>query len=98
MREVARQIANLPGLSLRGVFTHAGHAYLQPARAAVSAVALSEGESLAATAAALRQAGKSPLLDRGAVLVSMAAAITLGATSMSDIAVLAHLAARSGLS
>jgi hypothetical protein len=33
----------------------------------------------------------SPLLDRGIVLVSMAAAIALGATSMSDIALLAHL-------
>ena len=31
------------------------------------------------------------MLDRGIVLVSMAAAIALGATSMSDIAVLAHL-------
>jgi hypothetical protein len=41
---------------------------------------------------ALRKAGSSPLLDRGIVLVSMAAAIALGATSMSDIAVLAHLA------
>jgi uracil-DNA glycosylase len=39
-----------------------------------------------------RKAGTSPLFDRGAVLVSMAAAIALGATSMSDIAVLAHLA------
>ena len=42
--------------------------------------------------AALRKAGKSPVLNRGIVLVSMAAAIALGATSMSDIAVLAHLA------
>ena len=42
--------------------------------------------------AALRKAGKSPVFDRGAALVSMAAAIALGATSMSDIAVLAHLA------
>ena len=42
--------------------------------------------------AALRKAGTSPLFDRGAVLVSMAAAIALGAASMSDIAVLAHLA------
>ena len=42
--------------------------------------------------AALRKAGTSPVLDRGIVLVSMAAAIALGATSMSDIAVLAHLA------
>jgi len=42
--------------------------------------------------AALRKAGKSPVLDRGIVLASVAAAIALGATSMSDIAVLAHLA------
>src|SRR5690349_24963690 len=41
---------------------------------------------------AMRQKGTSPLLDRGIVLVSLAAAIALGATSMSDIAVLAHLA------
>jgi hypothetical protein len=40
----------------------------------------------------LRKAGKSPVLDRGGVLVSMAVAIALGARSMSDIAVLAHLA------
>jgi Transposase DDE domain group 1 len=42
--------------------------------------------------AALRKKGSSPLLDRGVVLVSLAAAIALGATSMSDIALLAHLA------
>ena len=42
--------------------------------------------------AALRKAGQSPVLCRGVVLVSMAVAIALGATSMSDIAVLAHLA------
>jgi len=46
----------------------------------------------AALSAALRKARTSPVLDRGIVLVSMAAAIALGATSMSDIAVLAHLA------
>jgi len=40
---------------------------------------------------ALARAGKSPLLDRGVTLVSMAVAITLGATSMRDIAVLGHL-------
>ena len=34
----------------------------------------------------------SPLLDRGIVLVSVAVSIALGATSMSDIALLAHLA------
>jgi hypothetical protein len=46
----------------------------------------------AALSAGLRKAGKSPVLDRGIVVVSMAAAIALGARSMSDIAVLAHLA------
>jgi hypothetical protein len=42
--------------------------------------------------AALLKKGTSPLLDRGGVLVSLAIAIALGATSMSDIALLAHLA------
>jgi len=42
--------------------------------------------------AALRKARTSPLFDRGTALMSMAVAIALGATSMSDIAVLAHLA------
>jgi hypothetical protein len=42
--------------------------------------------------AALRKAGTSPVLDRGIVPVSMAAAVALGAASMSDIAVLAHMA------
>ena len=34
--------------------------------------------------------GEVPLVDRGLALVSMAVAITLGATSMNDIALLAH--------
>ena len=43
-----------------------------------------------AVGAALGRKGKFPLIDRGVALVSMAVAITLGAASMSDIAVLAH--------
>ncbi|GEM_PF-2442131 len=39
---------------------------------------------------ALGRKGKSPLIDRGMALVSMAVAIALGARTMSDIAVLAH--------
>ena len=38
----------------------------------------------------LARAGKSPLVDRGIALVSMAVAIVLGATSMTDITLLAH--------
>jgi hypothetical protein len=40
----------------------------------------------------LRKKGSSPAFDRGTVLVSLAAAIALGATGMSDIALLVHLA------
>jgi membrane associated rhomboid family serine protease len=54
--------------------------------------AADQAELTAGLVAALRKAGTSPVLDRGILLVSMAAAIALGATSMSDIAVLAHLA------
>ena len=41
---------------------------------------------------ALARAGKFPQIDRGLSLVSMAVAIALGATSMRDIALLAHQA------
>ena len=45
----------------------------------------------AALGPAFARAGKSPLVDRGVALVSMAIAIALGARSMSDIAVLGRL-------
>src|SRR6266568_4838167 len=67
-----------------GLVGHAGAVLL---RKAADQAGLTAG-----LAAALRKAGKSPVFDRGVVLVSVAAAIALGATSMSDIAVLAHLA------
>jgi DDE family transposase len=44
----------------------------------------------AALGPTLARAGKSPLVDRGIALVSMAVAIVLGAASMSDITLLAH--------
>jgi hypothetical protein len=44
----------------------------------------------AALGPALARAGKSPLVDRGIALVSMAVAIALGATSMTGITMLAH--------
>jgi Transposase DDE domain group 1 len=67
-----------------GLVGHAGAVLL---RKAADQAGLTAG-----LGAALRKKGASPLLDRGVVLVEMAAAIALGATSMSDIAVLAHLA------
>jgi Transposase DDE domain group 1 len=67
----------------KGLVGHAGAILL---RKAADQLGLTAGLS-----AALRRKGSSPLLDRGTVLVSLAVAIALGATSMSDIALLAHL-------
>jgi len=67
-----------------GLVGHAGAILL---RKAAGQLGLTAGLS-----AALRNKGTSPLFDRGGVLVSLAVAIALGATSMSDIALLAHLA------
>src|SRR4029453_17637580 len=54
---VAAQIAELPGLRLRGVFTHAGHAYVQDSPEAVAAIAAQEGQTLALCAETVRAAG-----------------------------------------
>ena len=53
----AAAIAALPGLRLRGVFTHAGHAYHAETPAGVGEVGRAEGATLARVADALRAAG-----------------------------------------
>ena len=68
----------------RGLLGHAGAVLL---RKGAGQLGLTAGLS-----GAMLVKGSSPLLDRGIVLVSVAMAIALGATSMSDIALLAHLA------
>ncbi len=55
--EVAARIAELPGVELAGVFTHAGQAYHAETHDAVAAVGRHEGETVARVAAELRQAG-----------------------------------------
>ena len=59
--EHARRIAEIPGLRLRGIFTHAGHAYSGESPADVAALGRSEGEILASVAAALQGDGHGPL-------------------------------------
>ena len=54
---LGRAIAETPGLRLRGIFTHAGHAYGGETRDAVQAVARTEGGVLAKVAADLAAAG-----------------------------------------
>jgi hypothetical protein len=67
-----------------GLVGHAGAVLLRKAADQAGLTAWLSG--------ALREKGTSPVFDRGSVLVSLAAAMALGATSMSDIALLAHLA------
>jgi D-serine deaminase-like pyridoxal phosphate-dependent protein len=54
---VGRAVAELPGLRLRGVFTHAGHGYLARTKGELDEIARQEGERLAGAAAELRAAG-----------------------------------------
>jgi hypothetical protein len=68
----------------KGLVGHAGAILLRKAA--------DQAGLTAQLSSALRKKGTTPLLDRGIVLVSVAVSIALGATSMSDIALLAHLA------
>jgi D-serine deaminase-like pyridoxal phosphate-dependent protein len=54
---VAERVAVLPGLRLRGIFTHAGHGYLRDSPEGVAEVGRHEGETLVAVAERLRRAG-----------------------------------------
>jgi D-serine deaminase-like pyridoxal phosphate-dependent protein len=55
--ETARRLADLPGIALRGVFTHAGHAYHAGTRDEVEAIARAEGQILVTAAEAVRAEG-----------------------------------------
>ena len=59
--DFARRIADLPGLRLRGVFTHAGHSYSGETPGAVEEVGRSEGEILSRVGATIAAAGLGPL-------------------------------------
>ena len=54
---VAARVAEVKGLRLRGVFTHAGHGYSAADKAGVEEIARLEGERLCEAAEALRAAG-----------------------------------------
>jgi D-serine deaminase-like pyridoxal phosphate-dependent protein len=55
--ELAEKVASLAGLILRGVFTHAGHAYSAQSPAEVARIGQAEGEVLVETAQLLRAHG-----------------------------------------
>jgi len=54
---IAERLAELPGIRLRGLFTHAGHVYQAKTPEDVAEIGKQEGEILASTAVALEQAG-----------------------------------------
>jgi len=54
---LAKAIAGTPGLELRGVMTHAGHAYGATSPAEIERIGREEGELLVRTAEAVRAAG-----------------------------------------
>ncbi len=55
--ELAREVMKMPGLRLKGIFTHAGQVYGASSPAEVSAIGRQEGELMVKTAEILRQAG-----------------------------------------
>ncbi len=55
--ELAQKVAGMSGLNLRGVFTHAGHAYAAESPAEVARIGRAEGEVLVETANQLRAHG-----------------------------------------
>lgn len=55
--DVGRRLADLPGIRLRGIFTHAGHGYLQPTPEGVAAIGRQEGATMVQVATELRAAG-----------------------------------------
>lgn len=55
--EIAEKISGIRGLALRGIFGHAGHAYLGRTHDEVQSVARQEGQTLGRTADAIRRSG-----------------------------------------
>lgn len=55
--DMAERLASVPGLRMRGLFTHAGHSYHRETPQGVAEVGREEGETLAAAALAVRAAG-----------------------------------------
>jgi D-serine deaminase-like pyridoxal phosphate-dependent protein len=56
-RAMAERLAEVPGASFRGIFTHAGQGYLAGSPGEVATVGRGEGETMAAVAAEIRGAG-----------------------------------------
>jgi len=79
---LATQVAELAGVRLRGVFTHAGHGYLAESKDGVDKVARLEGERLVETAGRLREAGLA--LDEVSVGSTPTAAVAMRVAGVTE--------------
>ena len=80
---LARQIALLDGLELRGVFTHAGHAYAASSPQEVQRIGQAEGELLVMTADQLRAQGIAcPVVSVGSTPTAMISGAVPGVTEI----------------
>jgi D-serine deaminase-like pyridoxal phosphate-dependent protein len=80
---LARQIASVAGLELRGVFTHAGHAYAATSPQEVHRIGRLEGELLVMTADKLRADGIAcPVVSVGSTPTAMISGAVPGVTEM----------------
>jgi D-serine deaminase-like pyridoxal phosphate-dependent protein len=81
--DLARQLAALDGLDLRGVFTHAGHAYAATSPQEVQRIGQAEGELLVMTAERLRTHGIAcPVVSVGSTPTAMIAGAVPGVTEL----------------
>jgi D-serine deaminase-like pyridoxal phosphate-dependent protein len=80
--EMAKRLADLPGIAVRGIFTHAGHAYLASDRDEVDGIARREGEILAAVAESVRAQG--PAIDEVSVGSTPTARIAMSVAGVTE--------------
>jgi len=80
-RELAHQVARLPGLSFAGLLTHEGHAQLAGAPDQVRATGLSAGQMMAETAELIRKSGLDvPIISVGLTATAKITATVAGVT------------------
>ena len=81
--ELAERVAELPGVELRGVFTHAGHAYGAASRAEVERIAQDEARGVLESAEAMRARGLAcPVVSVGSTPTVCAAGVIPGVTEI----------------
>ena len=80
-RELAHQVARLPGLSFAGLLTHEGHAQVAGAPDQVRATGISAGQMMAETAELIRKSGlEAPIISVGLTATAKITATVAGVT------------------